>query len=55
MNCAESEILMHALVDGEVDAVNARKVEEHIASCAACAGKLAGLRALRAAMSEKSL
>jgi anti-sigma factor RsiW len=40
MNCADAEILLHALVDGELDAGHARDVEAHVAGCAACAEKL---------------
>jgi anti-sigma factor RsiW len=55
MNCAQCEILIHALLDGELDAANAREVEDHVADCAACAGKLAGLRALLAATAQAGL
>ncbi len=44
MTCEEAEILLHALMDGELDAGHAREVEEHIAGCAACAAKLAAYR-----------
>src|ERR1700723_3720893 len=47
MNCAEAEVLLHALIDGELDAGHAREVEAHVATCAACAGKLASFAALR--------
>jgi anti-sigma factor RsiW len=50
MNCADSEILLHALVDGELDAGHARDVEAHLASCATCTGKIKALRAMRGAM-----
>ena len=50
MNCAECEILLHALIDGELDAGHARDVEAHVASCPACAEKLRRFRAMRAAM-----
>ncbi len=35
MNCAECEILLHALIDGELDAGHARDVEAHLAACPA--------------------
>jgi len=50
MNCDESEILIHALLDGELDAGHAREVENHLAACPACAEKLKSFRALREAM-----
>ena len=34
MNCDEANILLHALIDGELDAGHAREVETHIAGCA---------------------
>ena len=55
MNCAECEILLHALLDGELDAGHARDVEAHVASCAACADQLKTFRAMRTAIAEAKL
>jgi len=55
MNCSEAEVLIHALIDGELDAGHARDVEAHVASCADCAGKLAAFRELRQAMAAADL
>jgi len=55
MNCAEAEIMLHALIDGELDAGHAREVETHVAACAGCAAQLAALRAVRAAMAGATL
>jgi len=55
MNCAECEILLHALIDGELDAGHSRDVEAHVAGCAACAAKLKSFRALRNAMAGAEL
>jgi anti-sigma factor RsiW len=55
MNCAESEVLLHALIDGELDAGHAREVEEHAAACSACAEKLTSFRAVREAMAGAAL
>jgi len=55
MNCADAEILLHALIDGELDAGHARDVEAHVTACAACAEKLKAFRAMRAAMAQASL
>jgi anti-sigma factor RsiW len=55
MNCAEAEIMLHALLDGELDAGHARDVEAHVADCAGCAEKLAAFRAMRAAMAGADL
>jgi len=55
MNCAESEMLLHALIDGELDAGHARDVEAHVATCPACADKLRAFRAMREAMAAANL
>ena len=55
MNCAEFEVLLHALIDGELDAGHAREVEAHTATCSACAEKLASFRTMREAMSGASI
>jgi len=55
MNCSEAEVLIHALIDGELDAGHARDVEAHLAACADCTRKLASFRRLRQAMSEANL
>ena len=39
MTCDEAEILLHALIDGELDAGHAREVEDHIAGCPRCAAR----------------
>ena len=44
MNCEEAEVLMHALIDGELDAGHAREVEAHIVGCAGCAARLREFR-----------
>jgi anti-sigma factor RsiW len=55
MNCAECEILIHALIDGELDAGHAREIEAHVAECAACAEKLKAFRAMRGALAAADL
>ncbi len=40
MNCDDTKVLMHALIDGELDAGHVRDVEAHIAGCADCATQL---------------
>ena len=55
MNCAESEVLLHALIDGELDAGHAREVEAHAVVCSDCAEKLASFRAMREAMAGAAL
>jgi len=55
MNCAEADVMLHALLDGELDAGHARDVEAHIAGCASCSEKLAAFRAQRDAMAGAEL
>jgi anti-sigma factor RsiW len=44
MTCEEAEILLHALIDGELDAGHARDVETHVATCPRCTAQLAAYR-----------
>ena len=55
MNCSESEVLIHALLDGELDAGHSREVEAHLAACANCTAKLAAFRQMRQAMADANL
>ena len=55
MNCSEAEVLIHALIDGELDAGHASDVEAHVAGCPDCAAKLAAFRAMRQEMVEADL
>jgi anti-sigma factor RsiW len=55
MNCAESEVMLHALIDGELDAGHARDVEAHVADCAGCGEKLAAFRTMHEVMSAAPL
>jgi anti-sigma factor RsiW len=55
MNCNDATGLVHALIDGELDAVNAREVEAHTARCARCAAELKAHRALSEAIGMAKL
>jgi anti-sigma factor RsiW len=55
MTCDEAEILLHALIDGELDASHAREVEAHIASCPACAAQLEAYREMSKAIAGAEL
>src|SRR3954447_19718776 len=55
MTCNEAEILLHALLDGELDAGHAREVEDHIAGCPRCAAELRTLRDMHKAMTDADL
>jgi anti-sigma factor RsiW len=53
--CAETEILLHALLDGELDAGHARDVEAHLKDCPRCAAQLAAYREMQQAISAAQL
>jgi anti-sigma factor RsiW len=55
MTCDEAEILLHALIDGELDAGHARDVEAHIATCPRCAAELATYREMSKAVAGAGL
>jgi len=55
MTCDEARILLHALIDGELDAGHAREVEAHIATCPNCAAELAAYREMSKAMAGADL
>jgi anti-sigma factor RsiW len=55
MTCDEAEILLHALIDGELDAGHAREVEDHVAGCAACAEQLRTYREMSKAVAGADL
>ena len=55
MTCDEAKILLHALIDGELDAGHAREVEDHIATCPACAAELAAWREMSKAVAGADL
>jgi anti-sigma factor RsiW len=55
MTCDEVEILLHALLDGELDAGHAREVEAHIAGCPRCAAQLAAYREMSKAFAAADL
>src|ERR1700712_598679 len=53
--CDEAEILIHALLDGELDAGHAREVEAHVAGCPRCAAELSQFSEMRKAMAGADL
>jgi anti-sigma factor RsiW len=55
MNCDEAEILIHALLDGELDASHAREVEAHIAQCPHCAAELKTFQEMHKAIAKADL
>jgi anti-sigma factor RsiW len=55
MTCDEAEILLHALLDSELDAGHAREVEAHIAGCPGCAAHLKIYREMSQAVAGADL
>ncbi len=55
MNCQDVQHLLSAFADGELDLVHSLQVEEHLASCPACAGAERNLRTLHTALAAPSL
>ncbi|OAF07017.1 hypothetical protein AYJ54_18325 [Bradyrhizobium centrolobii] len=55
MTCDEAKILLHALLDNELDAGHAREIEAHIASCPACAAELAAQREMQRVLADTNL
>jgi anti-sigma factor RsiW len=46
--CPDKEMLLHGLLDGELDAANAATFEAHLKTCAGCAEEFRALQGLRA-------
>ncbi|HVV70354.1 MAG TPA: anti-sigma factor, partial [Verrucomicrobiae bacterium] len=55
MNCVESRLLLHAHLDGELDAAHGTELERHLASCAACSAEHKSVRSLKSALQFSSL
>jgi anti-sigma factor RsiW len=55
MTCQEAEILIHALIDGELDAGHAREVEAHVAQCRRCAAAMGAYRQMSQAIATADL
>jgi anti-sigma factor RsiW len=55
MNCKEATEAIHGYVDGELDVLHNRAVEQHLQECAACARSARGLQSLRTVMASPSL
>jgi anti-sigma factor RsiW len=55
MTCDEATVLLHALIDGELDAGHAREVEAHAAGCARCAAQLAAYSELQQNLRSSTL
>ncbi|MCA1458722.1 anti-sigma factor [Bradyrhizobium sp. BRP22] len=53
MTCEEAEVLLQALIDGELDAGHAREVESHIAGCPRCAALAKDYRAMSEMIADR--
>lgn len=55
MTCDEARILLHALLDNELDAGHAREIEAHIAGCPDCAAEFATQREMQRVLTDADL
>ena len=55
MKCDGIEILLHGLVDNEVDPEHAYRIEAHVGDCARCGTQLRAYRGMREMMSDADL
>jgi len=55
MTCDEAEVLLNALIDGELDAGHTREVEQHVATCSRCIATLAAYRQMSGAVASSDL
>ena len=55
MNCSQTEILIHALLDNELDTSHAIDVEAHLRTCAACSEELAAFETTRKVVVQADL
>ena len=53
--CSEWELMLHGLVDGELDAVHSLRVEQHIATCPHCATEVESLQALKQIVGQRGV
>ncbi|HEY2482644.1 MAG TPA: anti-sigma factor [Caulobacteraceae bacterium] len=53
--CPDRELMLHALLDGELDAANALEIETHLKTCPGCAAWFRTLQALRERLAEPEL
>ena len=55
MTCEEAEVLLNALIDGELDAGHAREVEQHVAGCGRCSATLAAYQKMGQAIASADM
>jgi anti-sigma factor RsiW len=50
--CADWNLLLHGYADGELDAANALRLEQHLGDCPGCAAELRRIEALKQAIAQ---
>ena len=53
--CPDKLLLLHGLVDDELDAANSLAIEAHLKSCPGCSDELARIEAVRTALAGAAL
>ncbi len=53
--CADRQMMLHALIDDELDAANTALIEGHLQTCPGCAAEFERLGALRSLLAEEPL
>jgi anti-sigma factor RsiW len=53
--CSRWELMLHGFMDGELDAVHALELEQHLATCPHCAGQLERFQTLKQVVSQKGV
>jgi anti-sigma factor RsiW len=53
--CSRWELMLHGFMDGELDAVHALELEQHLATCLHCAGQLERFQTLKQVVSQKGV
>lgn len=55
MGCDEARVLLHGLLDGELDPSKTREMEAHVDVCPSCAAELRQFREMRVAMRDERM
>lgn len=53
--CAEWELMLHGLIDGELDSAHSLQFEQHLAMCSHCTNQLERFQSLRQVVSQKAV
>jgi anti-sigma factor RsiW len=55
MRCEQSSLLLHAFLDGEIDAQHGNEFEAHLTLCSRCGAELRNCREIRTALSRPEM